>query len=789
MAFSTIYPYRKGFKSQFKKGSSTIKRYESADTRIWSNDVLLRSIGLRDKLTCNEINQFTCDENSSFEIGRLVTEIKQKDEELDKIHSMYKVMSKKLKDMEQANKSSKVFELQDDQDTIEVVEDYETVKKRTEKYEEIIKERDELKLELSKMANVEDLLKKMKIRADEADQMEKEIKQLKNDLQRCGHGGSGDRLKIEPNRVNSETQCSQCQKFIVELRESRSMLELKERKCIEFEAERNFYMQRAEMIRCMEAELILYKTKYEECECKLLSLKEVVIKAEINEMKLRASQSKLKTMEYQLLESEQQNECLIGKIEQLDMDLKERDVYINSLNHRLSKSFRPSSKKAIKCVPGKVQSIVEKISKESSNVSTCKCNMKNCHCLNVTKSLCTSSNESSINTASENLILNESYSSSDCLKNESTSMSETERLKEEISCEEIRLLREQNKELDKEIKRLKEQLCCVSQLLEAIESQRSSNCGLESEMNELKSRHSQELEEINSSYRSSICQKMTEIQSIEDELKAQIEQKCELEKRLSESVEELNGMEKYKNQCKELRESIASLEISHEKRLKEVEAAKHECAKIHDENSKLTKSIKELNATVNELKEMNSKKENEKISSAAQRNMIKNSVIEIKRYNKERAFMIQSYEKKIRMLEAENESLKCLRDKYLNEKSNKNQVTFNSEDILIEKLYTFGMSSLDCDELTELHDRIRVAMMKISRKDTYPDIGASYSKMIEQLCQKYNIGSSKQLLIDSLPVRDKKDIDLCSTITYPKSRRLRSRNLQKRRSKSTEITK
>lgn len=43
----------------------------------------------------------------------------------------------------------------------------------------------------------------------------------------------------------------------------------------------------------------------------MLNLKEVVVKAELNEMKLRESQNKLKTMEYQLLESEQQNECLI----------------------------------------------------------------------------------------------------------------------------------------------------------------------------------------------------------------------------------------------------------------------------------------------------------------------------------------------------------------------------------------------------------------------------------------------------------------------------------------------
>lgn len=477
------------------------------------------------------------------------------------------------------------------------------------------------------------------------------------------------------------------------------------------------------------------------------------------------------------------------------MDLKERDIYINSLNSRIKKNFRPSSKKAIKCnefVPGKVQSIVEKISKESSNASTCKCNMKNCQCLNVCKSLCTSSNESSINATSENVILKESYSSSDCMdtKNVTLSISETDRLREEISCEEIRILRVQNKELDNEIKRLKEQLCCASQLLEDIESQRSSNCGLESEMNELKSRHSQELEEINSSYRSSICQKMSEIQSIEEKLKAQMEEKCELEKRLSRSEEELNGMEKYKNKCKELRESLANLETCHDQKLKEIEAFKSECAKSQDENSKLTKSVEELNATVNELKEISNIKADEKVSSSAQRNMIKNSVIELKRYHKERAFMIQSYEKKIRILEAENESLKCLREKYLNEQSNKtNKITFQSGDILIEKLWTFGMGSLDYEELTELHDRVRVALMKTSRKDSYPDVGANYSKMIEELCQKYNIGSSKQLLMDSLPVRDKRDTDLYSTVSYPKNRRLKSRTLQKRRSKSSEITK
>lgn len=43
----------------------------------------------------------------------------------------------------------------------------------------------------------------------------------------------------------------------------------------------------------------------------MLSLKEIVVKAEINERKLKESQCKLKTVVCQLQESEQQNEKLI----------------------------------------------------------------------------------------------------------------------------------------------------------------------------------------------------------------------------------------------------------------------------------------------------------------------------------------------------------------------------------------------------------------------------------------------------------------------------------------------
>lgn len=53
------------------------------------------------------------------------------------------------------------------------------------------------------------------------------------------------------------------------------------------------------------------QTKFEECECKLLNLKEAVVKADLYEKKLKESQCKLKTMECKLQETEQQNETLI----------------------------------------------------------------------------------------------------------------------------------------------------------------------------------------------------------------------------------------------------------------------------------------------------------------------------------------------------------------------------------------------------------------------------------------------------------------------------------------------
>lgn len=261
MAFSSINFYRKGYKLPCKKNSASVKRYFSADKRIWSNDSIQKSMGLHDILTCIDLNSFNSD--SSSEVAELLEQIKQKDHELEQIHMMYNSLAKNFKNMEEPNNDDKKYLVQseDIKHKDKTNDQFESVKQRTEKYEEILKERDELKQELSKVAHLEDLLKNLKMRAEEADKMEQEIYKLKSDLQKCGHGASGDKLKIEPTRVSSDLQCNKCQEYVAELKQSSSMLEMRERKCSEIEAERNFLLQRAEMIRCMEAELILYKVR------------------------------------------------------------------------------------------------------------------------------------------------------------------------------------------------------------------------------------------------------------------------------------------------------------------------------------------------------------------------------------------------------------------------------------------------------------------------------------------------------------------------------------------------
>lgn len=172
------------------------------------------------------------------------------------------------------------------------------IENRAEFLEEIVKERNKLKTTLCKIMSVSSVLEKLRTRADEADGMEAEINKLKRDLQRCGcgYGIAGDiGAKKRP-----ETACKQCNKFADELSRSESVLDNEIKKSTEIEAERNFLREQIRTLEVKDAQLILYKTKYEEAECKLLKAKEMLVKLECRERQVQDMQRKLEESDCQV---------------------------------------------------------------------------------------------------------------------------------------------------------------------------------------------------------------------------------------------------------------------------------------------------------------------------------------------------------------------------------------------------------------------------------------------------------------------------------------------------------
>ena len=122
-------------------------------------------------------------------------------------------------------------------------------------YENVVKERNALKAQLCKMSCVEELLKKLKKRADEADELEDQVCCLKREIQRSANGGAGDKS----SKCQMESACNQCQQYSSKLCQTNSMLDDEIKKCNKIQAEINFLKARVRSIDVMEAELILYK--------------------------------------------------------------------------------------------------------------------------------------------------------------------------------------------------------------------------------------------------------------------------------------------------------------------------------------------------------------------------------------------------------------------------------------------------------------------------------------------------------------------------------------------------
>lgn len=157
------------------------------------------------------------------------------------------------------------------------------------------------------MQGVEEILNKLRARADEADRMEEQIARLTRNLQRCNLGASGD----ESPQPRVRSACKQCSNYADEVHQIKSRLDSEIQNNISTEAERDFLRQRVRALDVREAEMILYKTKYEESECKLMLLKELLVRADMNAKELRELRSKLLESECKLKEADQHIEDLI----------------------------------------------------------------------------------------------------------------------------------------------------------------------------------------------------------------------------------------------------------------------------------------------------------------------------------------------------------------------------------------------------------------------------------------------------------------------------------------------
>ncbi|KAG5670929.1 hypothetical protein PVAND_001158 [Polypedilum vanderplanki] len=724
-----------------KKSEAALKNYNSADLRLWSSDKYERSLGLQDVLTRQpqKINTENLNKEELIkEIDKLLLLIKKKDDEIDKLHKMYKSVSKKLKEVEDVNKdSNQKYQtmLKESEEKLKRLSDIQTQNND----EEIIKT---LRAQLENFSNVDSLMKKLQERANEADRMESEINNLKRDLQKCGHGASGDKIKVTQSQIDnfSAMQCSQCQLYKNELNDSKSLLDMQEKRNIESEAEINFLKNRMRMIEVMEAELILYKTKYEECECTLMNLKEILIKAEMNEKQLKESREELEIVRCQLQESEMQNQNSLRLIEQFNNDLKERDIYINSINQRLSRDNYFNDRKAIEIEEinyGHVQAIVKKLSNEIEPIAynqkpdKCKCGL-----LASSSMICSEENViEKISLTSKSMIEDGVNSQK---SNDALTMEEFNRLREEFTCEQIKCLQRENDEFIKENKRLKEQLAEMSSIMSQFETERISNCQLQEEMKDMECKHNRELENTNSTYRSSICQKICELQALEKQLNAEVEKGNQLEKKILLLNDELNTL-------KEFRKSYEEIDECHSKQLKELENFQKQCFKSHEENKCLKSLIKTLEEKIEYYK--CAEQRNQCIAQCNQREEIKRRITEFKKHYDSKVLMIKCYEKKINELEAENASLKCFRDKFLlgdhDVCNTKNQDVNCNGDKLLRNLALFGIEALSKDELFELENRIKCILTKRTKPITM-NVSIDYSKMIEEFCNKlknHNDGS------------------------------------------------
>lgn len=316
MAYSTLSEYLKKFEPLEKRSDAALQSYATAPDRSWTANKLDRSILLHDIITKPSSQRTKNYEDGDIDISGVsknecIKKMAELRKELDKMHELYKEASDKIKSLENVATEHRKSQnlLKDSEAKInaqnDIIEDLKNG--NSEEFEKLLKERDALCEQLKKAKSLEKVCKELEARAYEADEMEEEIACLRRELEKCNNpGASGDKIK-----ANSTDSCGQCKSHIEELENLKKRLEIEEKRSTESMAEKNFLKQKTRTIDLLEAELILYKNKYEECECRIRALKEVICK---NECAVRLNQQsicQLKDTESKLMEAECQNDCLI----------------------------------------------------------------------------------------------------------------------------------------------------------------------------------------------------------------------------------------------------------------------------------------------------------------------------------------------------------------------------------------------------------------------------------------------------------------------------------------------
>ena len=497
-------------------------------------------------------------------------------------------------------------------------------------------------------------------------------------------------------------------------------------------------------------------------------------------------------------------------IEKQDLDLKERDIYIDNVTRRgQTEGENDTTKKtpAIECKPGKVQSIVRQLSNVAPP-SNCKCGFGNCECAKVTKSC---SNVSK--TCANNLQASSADSVHDPSKEVTNNLEMPcsintmvgDQDDAECSLNEMRLLRQRNRELDCELQRYKAEVEQMTTLMTQVEQQRSSNCNLEKEVSNLNTQ-CRELETISSSIRSSMTGKDNELEDLQCRLNEQKEKcKC-LEQKLLATVAEVTELRPLKclqERCDLLENKLQSVESDGALQKQNSDELQECCVNYRKEICELKIKIDEFEIEVDEQRkyaqslaqQLQNRQRcgNEKgqpDDNKENRELLIKCIKDIKkRYDalkREKVDLIQCYEKKLKALESDNNYLRC------NLSSTDGDGSNSCKDAVICKMYQHGFPALNSDDLIILHQKVRDAMMRIKtfsglEKPSVPS--DYYTKIADELRLKHKIS-------DELPWKSTsydcpvKDVDACSSKTLPSimktSRKAHKHSNNKIRARSSE---